>query len=494
MTDIVASRSPFIDGAFVRGEGESFTVIDPSTEEVTAEVESASGDQVHAAIAAARRAFDEGPWPHMSTDERADALGRFADALEARRDVLVETVIAEAGCPRAFTEMMQVGMGLVSSRDHLKLARRLPEWEHNELPMSEYLAGNKVKLSIRRYEPVGVVAAITPSNFPLTTNLWKIIPALVTGCTAVLRPSPLTPLEATVLGDAADEADLPRGVLNVITEHVPTGAQILSTHPDVDLVSFTGSTAVGRMIAEQAAPSMKRLVLELGGKSVQLYLADALEGGPTPAVGGAFGVFFGHAGQGCSHQTRMLVPQDQKANVLDALGAMASSLAVGDTRDASTVVGPVVSAASRERIEGLVAQGVDAGGRVVAGGARPSNLDRGFFYEPTVVDIDDNANPLAQTEIFGPVITVQGYRDVDEAIAITNDSPYDLSGGVYTNDLNAGLALTGRFRTGTVHVNVGAASAFTPMGGYRQSGVGRERGVLGIREFQLAKHVVVGTM
>jgi len=173
---------------------------------------------------------------------------------------------------------------------------------------------------------------------------------------------------------------------------------------------------------------------------------------------------------------------------------MASSLVVGDTRDASTVVGPVVSAASRDRIEGLVAQGVDAGGRVVAGGARPSNLDRGFFFEPTVVDIDDNGNPLAQTEIFGPVITVQGYRYVDEAIAITNDSPYDLSGGVYTRDLNAGLALTSRFRTGTVQVNVGAASAFTPMGGYRQSGIGRERGVLGIREFQLAKHVVVGTM
>jgi acyl-CoA reductase-like NAD-dependent aldehyde dehydrogenase len=493
MTDIVASRSPFIDGAFVRGGGDTFTVIDPATEEVTAEVESTSAEQVDAAIAAARRAFDDGPWPRMTTDERADALGRFTDALEARRDLLVETVIAEAGCPRVFTEMMQVGMGLQSTRDHLALARRLPEWEHNELPLSEYVAGNKVKVSIRRYEPVGVVAAITPSNFPLTTNLWKVAPALVTGCTVVLRPSPFTPLEATVLGEAADEADLPPGVLNVITEHAPTGAQILSTHPGVDLVSFTGSTAVGRMIAEQAAPSMKRLVLELGGKSVQLYLSDALDGGPMPAVGGAYGVFFGHAGQGCSHQTRMLVPQDQKAGVLDALGTMASSLAVGDTRDASTVVGPVVSAASRDRIEGLVAQGVDAGGRVVAGGARPSHLERGWYYEPTVVDIDDNANPLAQTEVFGPVITVQGYRDIDDAIAITNDSPYDLSGGVYTNDLNAGLDLVGRIRTGTVQVNVGAASAFTPMGGYKQSGIGRERGVLGIREFQQAKHVVVGT-
>jgi aldehyde dehydrogenase (NAD+) len=493
MTDLVASRSPFVDGAFVRGSGAPFDVTDPATEETVCTVEGASIEQVADAIAAARRAFDEGPWPRMTLDERCDALLRVADALEERRDTLADTVIAEAGCPRSFTQMMQVGMGLASSRDLVGLARRLPEWEHNEMPLSEYVAGDKVKLSIRAYEPVGVVAAITPSNFPFTTNLWKIVPALATGCTAVLRPSPATPLEATVLGEAAADAGLPPGVLNVVLEPGPEGAELLTTHPDVDLVSFTGSSAVGRRIGGQAGATMKRLILELGGKSVQLYLPDALEEGPGGAATGAFGVFFAHAGQGCSLQTRMLVPEESKAAVLDAVGATAGSLAIGDTRDASTMLGPVVSAASRARIEGLVAQGVDAGGRIVAGGGRPASRDRGYYFEATVVDIDDNANPLAQNEIFGPVITVQGYTDLDEAVAITNDTPYDLSAGVYTSDLHLGLELAGRIRTGTVQVNTGAANAFTPMGGYKHSGIGRERGVLGIRAFQQAKHVVVGT-
>ena len=225
MTDLVASRSPFVDGAFVTGAGEPFTITDPGTEETVATVEGASLEQVADAIAAARRAFDTGPWPRMSVDERCDALLRLADAIESRRDVLTETVISEAGCPLGFTQMMQVGMGLASSRDLVGLARSLPEWEHNELPMSEYVAGDKVKLSIRRYEPVGVVAAITPSNFPFTTNMWKIVPALATGCTVVLRPSPATPLEATFLGEAAEEAGIPAGVLNVVPELGRSGAE-----------------------------------------------------------------------------------------------------------------------------------------------------------------------------------------------------------------------------------------------------------------------------
>ena len=203
MTDLVAARTPFVDGAFVRGQGDPLSITDPGTEETVAEVEAASPEQFRDAVGAARRAFDAGPWPRMSVDERCDALVRFADALDARRDALVESVIAEAGCPRTFTEMMQVGMGLGSVRDHVQLARSLPVWEHNELPLHEYTAGNRVKLSIRAYEPVGVVAAITPSNFPFTTNVWKVVPALATGCTVVLRPSPQTPLEATVFGEAA---------------------------------------------------------------------------------------------------------------------------------------------------------------------------------------------------------------------------------------------------------------------------------------------------
>jgi len=494
MADLVAARSPFIDGAFTRGEAASFPVADPSREEVVAEVAAASPEQFALAIAAARRAFDEGPWPRMSTAERADALGAFADALEARRDVLMETVITEAGATQTFAQFAQVGMGLAGAREHLALARRLPDWEHNELPLQEYTAGAKVKFSIRKHDPYGVVAAISPANFPFTTNVWKVVPALLAGCTVVLRPSPITPLSALVMGEAAEAAGLPRGVLNVVAEAGPDGAQLLTTHDDVDLVSFTGSTAVGRSIAAAAAPGMKRLILELGGKSVQLYLPDALETGPAPAAAGATGVLVAHAGQGCSLQTRMLVPQESKAEVLDALAAAASALPVGDAHDPATIVGPVITEASRGRIEGLIADGVAAGGRVVAGGRRPDGLPRGWFLQPTVVDIDDNANPLAQHEIFGPVVTVQGYRDVDEAVAITNDSAYDLAGAIYTRDPGAGLALADRVRTGTVQVNVGAAGSFTPMGGSKLSGVGRERGVPGIRAFQQDKHVVVGTL
>lgn len=493
MTDIVAARTPYIDGSFVPGEGGTFAVTDPSTEETVAEVEAASLEQVHRAIAAARRAFDEGPWPRCSVDERADVLLRFLAALEARRDVLVETAIAEAGSTINFAQMAQVGMALSTGPDLVRLARSLPEWEHNELPLPEYVAGDKVKLSIRRYEPVGVTAAITPSNAPLITNVWKVIPALAVGCTVVLRPSPVTPLAATVLGEAADEAELPAGVLNVVMELGSAGAEVLTTHPDVDLVSFTGSIATGRVIAGQAAATMKRLVLELGGKSAQIYLPDMLEDGPGPAAAGGAVVFYAHAGQGCSLQTRVLVPNEHKAAVLEALAAVANGMQIGDTRDPATTLGPVVSAESRSRIEGLVASGLAAGGRLVAGGARPADRDRGYYYEATVVDIDDNANPLAQTEVFGPAVTVQGYSSLDAAVAIANDSPYDLAGGVYSRDLAVGLDVAARFRTGTVTVNTAAANAFTPMGGYKHSGIGRERGVLGIREFQQAKHVVVGT-
>jgi aldehyde dehydrogenase (NAD+) len=492
MSDLVASRSPFVDGRFVPGDAGTFAVIDPAREEPAFEVEAASVAQVDSAIDAARRAFDDGPWPRMSTDERAEVMSRFADALAARRAELLETVITEAGATRGFAEAVQVGMGLVSARDMVDLARRLPEWEHNEMPLREYVAGGAVRLSIRRYEPVGVVAAITPSNVPFTTNVWKLVPALMTGCTVVLRPSPQTPLSATVLGEAAEDAGLPPGVLNVVLEAGAAGAERLSTHPAVDLVTFTGSTAVGRAIAAQAAPSLKRLILELGGKSVQLYLPDAVADGPTKAVSGALAVFAAHAGQGCSLQTRMLVPRDTLTTVVDAVANVAASLPIGDPHDAGTVVGPVVSAASRDRVEAIVADGIAAGGRVVCGGRRPPHLARGYYYEPTLVEIDDNANPLAQREIFGPVLTVQGYRDVDHAIAVTNDSEYDLSAGVYTSDLATGDALASRIRSGTVQVNTGAANAFTLMGGYKHSGIGRERGVPGIRAFQQPKHVVIG--
>jgi aldehyde dehydrogenase (NAD+) len=339
-----------------------------------------------------------------------------------------------------------------------------------------------------------VVAAITPYNFPLITNIWKVVPALLAGCTVVLRPSPLTPLEATVLGEASEEADLPPGVLNIVPEAGNEGGVLLSTHRAVDVVSFTGSTTVGRAIAAQAAPTLKRVILELGGKSVQLHLPDTFsDGGVGSVIVASLTVFASHAGQGCALQTRLLVPEDARARVLDAVAAAAASLPSGDPSDRGNLVGPLVSRAQRDRVHGIVTDAVDVGARLVTGGRRPAHLDRGWFYEPTVLDAPSNANPAAQREVFGPVLTVLGYRDIDEAIAIANDHELGLSAGVYTGDLAAGLAIAERLRTGTVQVNTGWASGYTPMGGYKQSGYGRERGAAGIRAFQELKHVVVGS-
>lgn len=394
------------------------------------------------------------------------------------------------------TEAAQVGMALSSIREIADVYERLPEWEHNEVPLTQHIAGSAVRLSIRRYEAAGVVAAITPYNFPFITNVWKVVPALLAGCTVVLRPSPLTPLEATVFGEAAEEVGLPPGVLNVVPEAGSDGAVLLTTHPAVDVVSFTGSTTVGRAVATQAAPTLKRVVLELGGKSVALHLPDVFEaGGPGLAgvVGAAMPVFASHAGQGCALQTRVLVPQAHREETAEAIAAAARTLPIGDPREASTLVGPLISEIQRQRVDDLVRRGVAAGARCVTGGQAPEGIDRGWFYEPTVLDAPDPANPANQHEFFGPVLSVLGYQDLDDAIRITNATEYGLSGGIYTADVALGLKLAERIRSGTVQVNSGLAAGFTPMGGYKQSGYGRERGAAGIREFQELKHVVVGS-
>ena len=496
MTDLVSARQPFIDGEWTTGVGDPVTVTSPATGQAVAVVEGASPQQVGAAIAAARLAFDEGPWPTSSPAERATAIRLFGEALESRRHLLVETVIEETGCPRSVTEYAQVGMALSSIRELTDLYERLPEWEYNEVPLAEHFVGSSVRMSIRRFEPAGVVAAITPYNFPLITNIWKVIPALLAGCTVVLRPSPLTPLEATVLGEAAQEAGLPPGVLNIVVEQGSEGAVLLTTHRDVDVVSFTGSTTVGRAVATQAASTLKRVILELGGKSVALHLPDVFDaagGGIASVIGPALTVFASHAGQGCALQTRVLVPEEQRAAVVEAIAAAAAALKIGDPSDPSTMVGPLITEIQRARVDDLVQRGVAAGARVAAGGRVPAGLDHGWFYEPTVLDAPDPANPANQHEFFGPVLSVLGYRDVDDAVRIANATEYGLSGGVYTADLALGLRVAEQIRSGTVQVNTGLAAGFTPMGGYKQSGYGRERGAPGIRAFQELKHVVVGS-
>ena len=361
--------------------------------------------------------------------------------------------------------------------------------EASPVPVDDLVRG-RVALSIRRHEPVGVVAAITPYNAALIMGFQKLIPALMAGNSVILRPSPLTPISSLVFGMAADAAGLPPGVLSVVVESGTASAELLTSHPAVDMVSFTGSTLAGRRILAQAAPTVKRVSLELGGKSAQIYLPDAVH---RAAMGAAM-VVMSTAGQACVAATRMLVPEEQREQVLEAVSGVYRSIKVGPPTQADATMGPVISAAQREKCEHLVEAAEEHGGKVVCGGGRPAGLDRGYYFEPTVLDVPDNANPAAREEIFGPVIAVIGYRDLDHAVEIANDSIYGLSGQVYGADVATAVGVARRLRTGAVNVNTTVFSAYAPSGGYKQSGLGRERGPDGIREFQEVKHMSIGEL
>ena len=470
------------DGRFETGAGASLVVENPSDASTLAQLSGASVAQVEQAIVAARRAFDDGGWSELPTQARADMLRRYIDALGQHANAIVDLVSAEAGCPKHAPVMnSQVAVPLRQAGDIIDLFLSLPETEDNPLPPAERLTPQQQPLqSIRRYTPVGVVAAIAAYNFPFLTALWKLMPALIAGNTVVLRPSPLTPLSALVFAQAASEAGLPPGVVNVVLEAGIEGAQLLTTHAAVDMVAFTGSSSVGVQVMQQAAPTMKRLQLELGGKSAQIFLPDALDK-VMPAVAG---VCMAHAGQGCALGTRIFVPEAHKAEVLARLGGAFPRFKVGPTDAQDTQVGPVISAAQVARCERFVALAVEHGGRVVAGGKRPAHLDKGHYFEPTVLDVPDNDNPAAQEEIFGPVVAVIGYRDLDHAVAMANDSRYGLSGYVHGADRGEALAVARRIKSGTVNVNAGLMSAYVSSGGQRSSGIGRERGIEGLRLYQ----------
>jgi acyl-CoA reductase-like NAD-dependent aldehyde dehydrogenase len=492
MPNIVDARGPYIDGKYIPGDAGFFSVEDPTTEQVIADAEASSSAQFEHAILAARQAFDEGPWPAMPARERAAAILRFGDALTARRGALIETAIAEVGSPRMIAEYGLVGFAIKGLQEFAELFLQLPEWEHNEVPLDVLLAPDQARLSMRRYEPVGVVAAITAYNGPFLFNIWKLVPALLSGCTTVLRPSPLTPLEAFALGEAADEAGLPAGVLNIVAESGSAGATLLTSHPAVDMVSFTGSVPVGHAIAVQAAPTLKRLVLELGGKSVQLHLPDTVADSVDSVVSSVVGTLSGNAGQACVLQSRVLVPQEKKSDVLAAMADAVPKINMGDPRDPGTRLGPLITSAHRQRVSDLVQEGIDAGARLIAGGPDVEVPERGWFYPATVLDVDDNSNPVARREVFGPVVTVHGYGSIDEAVSIANDTEFGLSNAVYGSDLKLGMDIASKLRSGEVRINDrGPLGIYNPAGGYKQSGIGRERGVAGLRSFQEIKHIVV---
>jgi aldehyde dehydrogenase (NAD+) len=488
-TPVAPAHLMLVGGQLVPGEGALVTPINPSSGEISASFPGASAAQFQQAIAAARTAFDKGAWANRTMADRIHVLHLFLDSIRVNINKLEALVVTETGIPfKSFVMDAQVAGPLRQMDAMLNLCGKLPEIEENPLTLDERInpLGGFVQ-SLRHYVPVGVVAAISAYNFPLHISLWKMLPALATGNSVILRPSPLTPLSALWLAKLAVEAGLPEGVLSILAESGAEGAVLLTTDPAVNMVSFTGSTEVGKHVAAQAAPSMKRLQLELGGKSAQIFLPDNVEA----AYRAAITVCMSHAGQGCVLGTRVFVPEAEKPRVLEAMKASLAYAKIGDSTDPATTMGPVISAAQVERCARYVRLAVEAGATVIAGGKAAERP--GFFFEPTVLDLPDNQNPAAQDEIFGPVIGVIGYRDIDHAVEMANDSPLGLSGYVHGKDARLALSVAKRIRSGTVNVNAFMGSANASSGGHKLSGIGRERGIEGIRAFQEIQCLNLGT-
>lgn len=448
-------------------------VVSPVTEEVVAHAPEAGPDDVDAAVAAAREAFDHGPWPRLDVVERIACLRPFAEAYQDAVDELAALVTDEMGSPIAFSKLAQSLAPSMMISTFLDLAERHPWVERRP----NALGGETL---VRRL-PVGVVAGIVPWNVPQVVTMSKLVPALLAGCTVVLKPSPETPLDALWMAQLLDRCtDLPDGVVSVLPAGREVGAHLVA-HPGVDMVAFTGSTAAGERIGEVCGADLKRMSLELGGKSAAIVLDDAdLD---TTVEGLRFASFM-NSGQACAAQTRVLAPRHRYDEVVDALAAMVASLAVGDPRDEATEIGPLVSERQQQRVEAHVRQALADGARPVVGGpGRPPGLDRGWYVRPTLLADVDNAMPIAREEVFGPVLVVIPYDDDEHAVALANDSPYGLAGSVWTTDHARGVELAGRVRTGTTGVNHYAPDFTSPFGGFKRSGVGREYGPEGIDEY-----------
>ena len=477
-------ESLYIGGSWVKPKGgEAYTVINPATEEAIGEVPVGTAADADAAIAAAREAFDKGPWPKKDWRERAVILQQFHDALVARKDEIVQLCVAEAGSIIPVASIMQFDMALDGLQYYIDQIQRrefvIPSSvsAHTNWATGGETLGSTVKV----YEPLGVSVGITAYNYPFFLNLAKLGPALASGCTFILKPAPQTPLEAMILGDIASEVGIPPGVFSIVTGGVDVGEK-LTTDPRVDQISFTGSDKVGAMIQAQAAPSLKRVALELGGKSAMIVCEDAdLE---EAAFAGVVN-FTNQCGQGCILQTRQLVHNSIKDQYIEMLKAMASQVKMGDPANPDTGMGPLISAAQRERVLAYIEQGKADGNSLVYGGNIPPGLDRGFFVEPTIFDCPSNSTAIAQEEIFGPVVCVIGFDTEEEAIAIANDSQYGLSGGVFSQDPGRAYRIAMQMRTGGVLINGGGGrlNPSVPFGGYKRSGIGREYGEEGLNEY-----------
>jgi aldehyde dehydrogenase (NAD+) len=445
--------------------GATVPVRNPATEEIVATVPAGGPDDVDRAVAAARDAA--GGWVATAPADRAAALDRLLAALTARAGEIARTIALELGTPLRIADRVQTGVPLTVLRSYVELAGQPPPTE---------TVGHSLVLR----EPVGVVGAITPWNYPLHQMTAKLAPALAAGCPVVLKPSELTPLVAYLLFDAVHEAGFPPGVVNLVTGTGPAAGAALAGHPDVDLVSFTGSTATGRSVSRLAADRIARVTLELGGKSAAVVLDDADL--PT-AVKVGVGNAFLNSGQTCTAWSRMLVQRDRYDEAVELAATAARRYRLGDPFDPDTRLGPLVSAGQRDRVRGHVATALADGGRLVAGGPDAPLPERGYFVAPTVIADVDPDSALAQEEVFGPVLAMIPVDDDDHAVEVANNSRYGLAGAVWSGDGERALRVARRMRTGAVDINGAAFNPLAPFGGYRQSGIGRELGRYGLEEF-----------
>ena len=449
-------------------------VVSPHTEEIIGSVPDATNADMDRAVAAARQAFDRGPWPHTSPAERADLMAKLSQAIQARSQEFAQTITQQNGCPISWSLMGQVFASTMVLDFFTGLAREYAFEEERQGLMGP---------AIVRREPVGVAAAIVPWNVPLFVTMLKLAPALASGSTIVIKPAPETPLDAYLLAECIQEVGIPEGVVNIVAAGREVG-EYLVTHPDIDKVAFTGSTAVGRRIAALCGERLRRFTLELGGKSAAIILDDA---DVDTVIAGLVPASTMNNGQACVAQTRVLASRTMYREVTEALTAEVRKLKFGDPMDPETQVGPLVAKRQQERVLGYIEKGKEEGAKLTTGGGK--GYARGWYVEPTVFRSVDNKMTIAQEEIFGPVVAVIPYDDVEDAINIANDSQYGLSGSVWSGDAGKALEIAKRVRTGTLSINGFTLDFSCPFGGFKASGMGRELGPEGLEAYLESKTI-----